>query len=29
MTYYREASSKMYSSQVFAITQIVAELPYR
>lgn len=29
MTFYREASSKMYSSEVFALSQILAEMPYR
>lgn len=28
MTFNREASSKMYSSTVFALTQLIAEMPY-
>lgn len=28
MTFVREASSKMYSSTIFALTQLVAEMPY-
>lgn len=27
-TYLREASSKMYSQEVFAISQFLAEMPY-
>lgn len=28
MTFNREASSKMYSSTIFALTQLIAEMPY-
>lgn len=28
MTFNREASSKMYSSTIFAVTQLIAEMPY-